>query len=307
VTTLPYVDGAELLSLVSWPAAVDALERALTGAGDPAAGPARSAVPTAHGELLLMPAETADSVGVKIASVAPGNPAAGLPRIQAVYALFDAATLTPRLLLDGTGLTTLRTAAVSAVAVRALAAPDARRLVLFGSGPQAWGHAHAVRAVRPVERVRIIGRDPAKAARLAATLAGEGFDAAPGGPADLSTADVVVCATTASTPVFDGGLLADGACVAAVGSHHPDVRELDDTVFRRAARIVVEDRDTALREAGDVIQAVAAGACAPDRLTGLADLLAAGPGTAAGLSVFKSVGMAWQDLALAEHAHRTLR
>lgn len=308
MTRLPFVDGALLLSLVSWTDAVDVLGQALSGPGDPAVGPPRTAVPTAHGELLLMPAETGGAVGVKVASVAPGNPAAGLPRIQAVYVLFDAVTLTPRLLLDGTGLTTLRTPAVSAVAIRQLAAPDAHRLVVFGSGPQAWGHVHAIRAVRPIRTVRLVGRDRARAEALAVRLRGEGVDAAVGGADDVRTADIVVCATTATHPVFDGALLAPGACVAAVGSHHPDVRELDDTVFRRAATVIVEDRATALREAGDVLQAIAAGALTETRLTALAELVAIDPATIdpAGISVFKSVGMSWQDLALAEHAARIL-
>jgi ornithine cyclodeaminase/alanine dehydrogenase-like protein (mu-crystallin family) len=306
MTRLPFVDGAQLLALVSWADAVDVLGRVLRGPADPAAGPARAVVPTEHGELLLMPAEIGGAVGVKVASVTPGNPAVGLPRIQAVYVLFDAATLTPRLLLDGTGLTTLRTPALSALAIQHLAAADAHRLVVFGSGPQAWGHVHAIRAVRPVETVRLVGRDQDRAEALAARLRGEGVAAGVGTVEDVREADIVVCATTASSPVFDGALLAPGACVAAVGSHHPHQRELDDTVFRRAGRVVVEDRATALREAGDVVQAIAAGALTEARLTALAELVAAETTDTEGISVFKSVGMSWQDLALVEHARKAL-
>lgn len=290
---LPHIDAAEL---VSWTDAIAAIERAV--AERDRSGPARTAVPVSGGELLVMPAATARSAGVKLAGVAPGNPAAGLPRIQAVYLLFDAATLTPRALIDGTALTTLRTPAQSAYAARELSAPDAGRLVVFGAGPQAWGHVHALASVRPIREVVVVGRTQGRAVDLAGRLQSEGVDARAGGPDAVRDADLVVCATTARTPVFDGRLLADHACVIAVGSHEPDARELDDVVFERAAQVVVEDRATAVREAGDVIQAIASGALAGDRLTELAEV-----GRTRGISVFKSVGMGWQDLAVAEVAY----
>jgi ornithine cyclodeaminase/alanine dehydrogenase-like protein (mu-crystallin family) len=293
---LPQIDADELGSLVSWTDAIAAIGRAV--AERDRGGPARMAVPVSGGELLVMPAATARSAGVKLAGVAPGNPAAGLPRIQAVYVLFDAATLTPRALIDGTALTTLRTPAQSAFAVRELATQNAGRLVVFGTGPQAWGHVHALRAVRPIRSVVMVGRTPAHVDALVERLKDEDIDARSGDPGAVGDADLVVCATTARSPVFDGRLLTDHACVVAVGSHEPQARELDDVVFERAAQVVVEDRATAVREAGDVIQAIAAGALAEDRLTELADVRRTG-----GISVFKGVGMGWQDLAVAEAAY----
>src|SRR5262245_11986752 len=156
---LPHIDAAELGSLVSWTDAIAAIGRAVADRNRD--GPPRTAVPVAGGELLVMPATTTRSAGVKLAGVAPGNPAAGLPRIQAVYVRFDAATLTPRALIDGTALTTLRTPAQSAFAARELAAPEADRLVVFGTGPQAWGHVHALGTVRPIRAVVVVGRAPA--------------------------------------------------------------------------------------------------------------------------------------------------
>jgi ornithine cyclodeaminase len=293
---LPHIDAAELGSLVSWTDAIDAIGRAV--AERDRGGPPRTAVPVEGGELLVMPATTARSAGVKLAGVAPGNPAAGLPRIQAVYVLFDAATLTPRALIDGTALTTLRTPAQSAFAARALTAPQAERLVVFGTGPQAWGHVHALSTVRPIRSVVVVGRTPAHIDDLVGRLRSEGIDARPGNSGAVSGADLVVCATTARAPVFDGRLLADHACVVAVGSHEPEARELDDVVFQRATQVVVEDRATALREAGDVVQAIASGVLAEDRITELADVR-----RTTGISVFKSVGMGWQDLAVAEAAY----
>lgn len=300
---LPFLDAAALSSLVSWTDAIAALETALDQGAQLAGGPPRFAVEQAHGELLLMPAATAERVGVKLTSVAPGNPRLGLPRIQAVYVLFDAATLTPRAVVDGTALTTLRTPALSALAVRALAAEDVASLLVFGSGPQAWGHVHALAAVRSLRTVRVAGRNPERQAALIGRLRDDGFQASAATGADLATADIVVCATTARQPVFDGRQLAEHACVVAVGSHEPAARELDDAVFRRADRVVVEERGAALREAGDILQAIAAGALDAGDLLDLAQLATLAPGP--GISVFKSVGMGWQDLAVAEAAYAT--
>lgn len=297
---IPYIDADTLTSLLSWRAAGDALEAALRAGLDPAASRPRSSVATSAGELLLMPAESADAVGVKLLSLAPANPSAGLPRIQGLYVLFDAATLTPRLLIEGSALTSLRTPAVSALAVRYLAAPDARVVAVFGTGPQALAHVRAVAAIRPITSVRVVSRRPSGADGLCAALQDQGLTARPGGVETVRDADIVLCATTSPVPVFDGDLLADHACVVAIGSHRPGVRELDERVFARAARVVVEDRDTALREAGDVVMAVAGGALVASDLIDLAEMLCAP--AVPGISVFKSVGMGWQDLVVAEAA-----
>src|SRR3954452_10495166 len=314
-TALPYLDAQTILRLVAWPDAVAAIERVLLDVLDPAAGPQRSIVDVSHGQLLLMPGTTQTGVGVKLATVAPENADRGLPRTQAVYVLYDPVTLTVTALMDGTALTTLRTPAVSAVAVDHLAVPSARRLVVFGSGPQAWGHVQAIRAVRPVEEVVVVARQRPGAERLAGRITDSGLAAVVGGAGgvaagggvvggggDVATADVVVCATTARTPLFDGELLPAHACVVAVGSHEAEARELDDTVLRRAGRVVVEHVAVAMREAGDVVQAVASGAVTEDGLIGLRDLVRLTPAGTGG--AVTSVGMGWQDLAVAELAHR---
>lgn len=302
MTALPYLDEQTLARLLPWPDAVECLESALLGGLRPEAALPRSAHTLEHGQFLLMPAESASAAGVKLSTVAPANPERGLPRIQALFVLYDHQTLRPVALVDGTALTTLRTPAVSAVAVRHLATPAAVRVVLFGAGPQAWGHAHALAAVRPVRSVTVVGRDPRRAAALAGRLSAEGIAADTGSVAEVAEADVVVCATTAREPLFDGHLLPEHACVVAVGSHEPHARELDETVFARAGRVVVETAEVALAEAGDVVAAVAAGAVAAEDLLGLSDAVRLRPGT--GISVFKSVGMGWQDLVVAEAAHR---
>jgi ornithine cyclodeaminase len=255
-------------------------------------------VPVTRGELMLMPAESQTAAGVKVLSIAPANPTLGLPRIQALYVLFDARTLTPSALLDGAALTTIRTPAVSAFAADSLARADASTLTVFGCGPQAEAHVHAIRSVRPIGHVSVVGRDAGRTQALVARLIEAGLDARTGTTASVRGADIVVCATTAIEPLFAGAAVAADACVIAIGSHQPDVRELDDELFRRADRIVVEDAATALREAGDVILALAAGALHRDQLLDLFALTTIRP--QAGISVFKSVGMGWQDLAIAE-------
>ena len=287
------IDGDEVRALVPWSDAIDAIDRAVA---DPdRSGPPRIGVPATGGELLVMPAADRSAVGVKLAGVAPGNPAKGLPRIQGVYVLFDAETLSPRAVIDGTALTNLRTPAQSALVVRDTAVPDARTLLVYGTGPQAWGHVQAIRTVRPIESVAVVGRNAGTTKDLADRLLADGIEVREGPAED---ADIVVCATTAREPVLDGRLVADHACVVAIGSHEPDARELDTTVFRRAAQVIVEDPEAALREAGDVVMAIDEGGLTADRLTPIGDRR-----RVEGITVFKGVGMAWQDLAVAHAVH----
>lgn len=305
-TDLPIYSADDIARAVPYATAVDAIEEALRGSVDPANDPARSFVEVDTGQLLLMPSSGGAYAGVKLATVAPDNPSRGLPRIQAVYVLFEASTLSPVALLDGTALTTLRTPAVSAAAARALTPERIERLVVFGSGPQGGGHVEAIGAIRNVGSVRIVGRDEGKAATLAENLVRKGFDASVGSVADVPDADVVACATTSATPLFDGDLVREGACVLAIGAHTPDHRELDSGLMGRST-VIVEDHDAARREAGDVVLASADGVLDIGATTTLRDLVR-GDATVAGdrPAVFKGTGMSWQDLAVASAAYRVL-
>ena len=299
MTALPWYDAQRMFAAVDFGTAVDALQAALADGLDPAADPARGSVPLERGEFLLMPSQGTGFAGVKVLTVAPANPDRGLPRIQGVYLLCDAQTLTPRALLDGTALTTLRTPALSALAARFLAAAEPARVVVVGSGPQAWGHVHALAAVRDLVDVVITGRSAQRAERLADRLSAEGFRARAGDASAVADATIVVCATTAAVPVIDGSSVADDALVIAVGSHEPDRRELDGALVGRS-QVVVEDRATALREAGDVIIAIAEGHTDAASLTPLAQIVR-GEASVDRIRprVFKSVGMGWQDLVVA--------
>jgi ornithine cyclodeaminase/alanine dehydrogenase-like protein (mu-crystallin family) len=272
--SLPFLAAADVAQRLGPTAAIDALHEALVSGLDPEADPPRGALTVGGGELLVMPSTTAAHAVVKLVTVG------GEPRIQGVCVVFDATTLAPVALVDGIALTNVRTPAVSALAVRALAAPDARRLLVFGRGPQAHGHVEAIRAVRPIEHVDMVGRDGSGVEEL------------------VSAADIVCCATTAREPLFDGALVADHATVVAIGSHEPEARETDDTLARRAT-VVVESRTSALREAGDVIGAIRGGALRQDELVTLADLVCGRVDVGAGPRLFKSTGMAWEDAVVA--------
>lgn len=300
------ISAADVMRLVSWRAAVDAIRSALALGLNPREQPARTIVTTTAGQLLLMPGEFDDMVGVKVLSVAPGNPAIGRERIQAVYTLMDAKTLTPVASIDGSALTTLRTPALSAVAVDILAVPDARRLVVFGTGPQAEAHVHAIRSVRDIRQIGLVGRNPGRAADLAARLSTTGVTVEVSDANAITQADVIATCTSARDPLFDGTRVPAHATVVAVGSHEPEARELDEQLFASASVVLVEDVDTALREAGDVIQAINRGAIARERLTEVRQLVMT-PGIRSGASgpvVFKSVGQGWQDLVIARAAYQ---
>ncbi|MFC5662758.1 ornithine cyclodeaminase family protein [Kitasatospora misakiensis] len=277
------------------------IEQVLLDGLDPEAAPARSAMPVPAGELLLMPAASAAYAGVKIAGVAPANPAAGLPRITGSYLLLDGPTLQPVALLDGAALTALRTPAVTAVALDRLAVPQAEHLVLFGAGPQAYGHLDALLGIRRLTGVTVVARSAGPAEALVRYARARGLAAAVGTPADVAGADLVVCCTTARTPLFDGALVPDHAAVAAVGSHEVAAREVDEVLVGRSA-LYVEARAAALREAGDLLMAGVTGA---EPLWNLAELVRGeAPVPVDRPRFFKSVGMAWQDLAVAAEVHR---
>ena len=275
--SLPFLGADEVRRRLGVTEAVDALEAALLGGLDPEDDPPRGAVELDRGELLVMPSGAAHHPVVKLVTIG------GEPRIQGLCVVFDRETLAPAALVDGIALTNLRTAAVSALAVRRLAVPDARRLLIFGRGPQAHAHEEAMRAVRPIELVDMVGRHQVR-----------------GGVDELvAAADVICCCTTAREPLFDGSLVADHAVVVAIGSHESDVRETDEALAARAT-IVVESRASALREAGDVILAIAAGATSQDELVTLAELIrgVAQPDPARP-RFFKSTGMSWEDAVIA--------
>lgn len=298
--TLPHVAARELEEILPVSEAIAALQRAFASE-DPPTEPLRNNVKIPGGELLLMPAAGEQGVGVKLVTLAPGNPGRGLPFLHSVYVLFSPDSFEPMLTVDGAALTTLRTSAVSALATRHLARPDSSRLVLFGAGVQATAHLDAMRAVRPVDRVRVVSRSTERAEGLAGRARALNMDANVGGPDAVSEADIVCTCTTSSTPVFDGRLLGNGTHVNAVGAYRPDSRELDGELIGRA-KIVVETREAALAEAGDLLIPIDEGLIqASDISADLGEVVRGARVRTSpdDITVFKSVGVAFEDLAVA--------
>ncbi|MDH4112736.1 MAG: ornithine cyclodeaminase family protein [Actinomycetota bacterium] len=297
---VPFVDADALARLLPMLEAIDALERAFRD-WDPAAGPLRSHVSTPSGTLLLMPAVGEPGVGVKLVTLTDGNPDRGLPLIHALYVLFDPTTQAPRLLVDGSALTALRTAAVSGLATRHLAREDAVRLVIFGAGVQARAHLDAMAAVRKVSDVVIVGRSPSRVNQLVDVAASLGFAATVGGPDAVNDADIVCTCTTATEPLFEGSSLAAGAHINAVGAYQPQTREIDNITVERA-RVVVETREVAMEEAGDLLIPIGEGTVDAEHIVADLRQVVQGATVRSGerdITLFESVGMAFEDLAVA--------
>jgi ornithine cyclodeaminase/alanine dehydrogenase-like protein (mu-crystallin family) len=255
--------------------------------------------------LLLMPAWQPDSgyVGVKLASIYPGNSRRGLPGVYATYLLMDGETGRPLALIDGNQITARRTVGVAALAADHLARKDASSLLVVGAGRVASLIPEAMRAVRPIRKVRVWNVTLAKAEVLAASLRGQGFEAEAAGALEdaVRQADIVSCATLSTEPLIRADWLKPGAHLDLIGSFTPQMREAEDACFARA-RVYVDSMD-AVTESGDLIGPIRSGALNPAAIAGtLADLCAgAAPGRRdeAEVTIFKAVGTALSDLASA--------
>jgi ornithine cyclodeaminase/alanine dehydrogenase-like protein (mu-crystallin family) len=284
-------------------AAIDALETAFAADTLPEA-PLRSHLETPGGTLLMMPSHGAPGVGVKLVTLTPSNADRGLPFIHAAYVLFDPETQALRAVFDGAALTALRTGAVSGLATRHLAREDARRLVLYGAGVQARSHLDAMRAVRAIDELVVVGRGRENVDALVDAATASGLSATAGEPGAEGDADIVCTTTTSTEPVVFGRELRDGVHLNAVGAYTTSMRELDATAVARA-KVVVETRDAADAEAGDLALALAEGAIGPGHVA--ADLHELVTGTVvrasdADVTLFKSVGVAFEDLVVASAA-----
>ncbi|KRE67540.1 hypothetical protein ASG92_14675 [Arthrobacter sp. Soil736] len=309
--SLPYFDSTAVRAAAPWTTAIAALEHALLNGVDPEDDSPRLFSPAPNGEFLLMPASGQRYSGIKALTVAPANPVRGLEKIQGVYILFDSDTLAPLATMDGNELTAIRTPATTLLAVKHIlaSAPDGaprshesterKRVLVFGAGVQALNHLRAAHAVLPEASFAVVGRRPERVTALIGQLATEGIEVRPGSLAGVPDADVVICATSSRTPLFDGGLVAPGAVVAAVGQHGLDAREVDAGLVLRSD-VVVEGRASALREAGDLIPARTAEEWEAIRPANLLDLVKGefvrSPGKPC---LYAGVGMAWEDLATA--------
>lgn len=305
---IPFIDPDAIRAAVPVGELLDAVEGAYR---DVAAGrdrsPLRSSVPMGGGDLLLMPGvrEGGDGVSVKLVTVMPGNADRGLPTLQAIVVWFDAATGRPMALLDGTTVTAMRTGAASGVATRLLARVDAETLCVIGAGGQAEWQVRAVVAARPITRVLVHARSEASRSAFAERMQeATDVEVLPVATAEegVRQADVICCATTSSTPVFDAAWLRPGTHVNGVGAFRLGMVELPPELFARASTVAVDSRTAALAEAGDLVAAIEGGLASEGDLVeiGSVDRDWAASRPAGAITVFKSVGLAIQDVAASE-------
>jgi alanine dehydrogenase len=285
------LDEAAVDRLLRMEEVIPAMERALADfSSGKAVQPVRTMLPVAEhkGFLGLMPAYTGTALGTKLVAFYPHN--TDVPTHHATILLFKPETGEPLVTMDGRLITEVRTAAVSAVATEFLARPDASVLAIIGSGVQARSHLEALRLVRDFREVRVWS--PRRAAAFAEE---HGVRAAAAAEEAVRGADVVVTATTSPTPVLSGEWLSPGVHINAVGAPRPDWRELDDEVLRRS-RVYVDSREAAQKESGDVIAAGEISAEIGEVTAGTKP----GRRSAEEVTLFKSLGLAVEDVATAE-------
>jgi ornithine cyclodeaminase len=284
-----YLDDATVRRLLPLNTLLPAMRQALI---DLSAGrvlqPLRTVLemPEREGMLFLKPAMTADALATKLITLYPGNPGRGLPTLLATIVLMDPLTGQTLAVMDGTWITELRTAAVSAVAADAVVSAGPKVVAMLGSGALARSHALALRAVRPVSEIRVWSRDPANVARCAADI---GARACASAEEAVRGADIICTVTNATEPVLRGAWLKADAFVAAIGAPRPSWRELDDEAMRHT--VIADSRHSAEHEAGDVMHSGA---------TVHAEIgeILAGTKTLqhhAGIVIFKALGQAVED------------
>jgi ornithine cyclodeaminase len=300
------VDELKTRDLLPWKELIDAIAEAF--AGDVESPPKHQHYVEVPGEpeakIMMMPAWRAgEYVCVKLVNVFPGNAVREEPSVNGVVILFDGQTGMPLARIDGGEVTSRRTAAASALAARYLARADARWHLVVGTGRVAWNLLLAHRAVRPIQKTYIWGRDFIKARRLAGAagdigLAAEAVDDL---AAAVGLADIVSSATLSPDPLIRGEWLKPGVHVDLVGGYRPEVREADDTVVRRAS-VFCDTLSGAPHAAGDLTQPIEAGLL---RIEDIVDLIAltrdAHPGRSSEeeITMFKSVGASLEDFAAA--------
>lgn len=304
---LRILSAADLRRVLPMTAAIAAMRTAFAEvAAGTAQVPLRTALSTPHGLSLFMPGYLAQSRGLaqKVVSVYNGNPAQGLPAITGLVIVLDPVTGLPRGLMDGGTLTAIRTGAAAGLATELLARPESHILALFGAGGMAYDQVWAVAAVRPLTEIRIVSRHGESARRLAARLQEEGLPAqAVADPAAaVRGADIVSCITPSRTPLFADADIAPGTHLNLSGAYTPEMVEAPAATIVRS-RIFVDQVEACMAEAGDLLQPLAAGLITADHFrTTLGDVIlgrAAGRRTATEITVFKSVGLAAQDVAAA--------
>jgi thiomorpholine-carboxylate dehydrogenase len=282
----------DVRAVLRWDELIAAMERALAAySTGRVLQPVRNMLTIEEGKryLGIMPAVAEEAMGLKVVAFYPGNARTAVPTHMAMVLLFRPETGEPLAVMDGRLITEMRTAAVSAAVTRRLASPDSRVLALLGSGVQAKAHLEALGHVCHFNEVRVWSRTPEHARRFAAAHGAVATDA----ESAVRGADVIVTATSAREPILLGAWLKPGAHVNAVGSPRPTWRELDDTAMRNL--LVVDSREAVLKESGDVMLSHATIHAEVGEIFADLKLIPASETT-----VFKSVGIAVEDIAAAQ-------
>lgn len=276
-------------------------------------------IPRHQAASLIMPAYIQDGVNeamaVKVVSVYPGNPAKGLPLIHGAVLVLEANTGRPIGLLEGSQLTAIRTGAASGAATDILARKSSRVAAIFGAGVQSRTQLEAVCTVREIKTAWIFDPEPQKTTEFIENMTGFGpipNDLRPAKDPEQATAnaDVICCATTSPTPVFDDRYLKPGVHINAVGSFTPEMQEIPAETIHRSI-LVVDSRQAVVSEAGDILKPIQAGIIGQDHIYAeLGELvlgIKSGRHSASQITCFKSVGLAVQDAGAAQIALRTAR
>jgi ornithine cyclodeaminase len=286
----------------------DALEDALRTGFVGEEDPPRAFMDLPCGEMLMMPSRVTGTPTIKVVTIHHDADAPG-PRIKGLHLVFDPESLAPRVIMDAAALTVMRTTAVSLVALRALAPAEARRLVIFGVGPQGIAHLDAIAREWPLAHVTVSARRLERAQAMAQAsrvkypgLTIEAVEIADAAHA-TSLSDIIVCATTATEPVFaDPG---HAVTAVAVGGHSPVARELPGELVSRSF-VAVENRVAALREAGDIVMPIEAGLMTDRDIRADLGELVTQKFDLPESRVFKSMGMGWEDAVVSARIAREI-
>jgi len=309
------ISGREVRELLTYPDCVNVVEGAMKAvSAGKAVMPLRQfmALPVGDGKLAWMPGFLGEPpcFGIKLLSLYPGNPAVGLSSHVGLYALYESSHGRPLVIMEASALTAVRTAAASVVATKALARADSKVLAIVGTGEEAYSHLEAFQAARPFQRVLLWGRNPASTAKLAAhagTLGRYAVEIVPDVKTALAQADVVCTVTSAPEPLLFGRDVRPGTHLCLVGSSIPSTREVDDDCVAMG-RYFVDFRGSAMAQAGELLHAIKAGRVTDAHVVAeIGEVLAgSAPGrrSADDVTIYKSLGVAAQDLAAAMFVYR---
>jgi ornithine cyclodeaminase/alanine dehydrogenase-like protein (mu-crystallin family) len=309
------IKSTEVQELLAMPACIEMMEAVLADLVNGHAIQAlRSVVPLEGGNVLgLMPTylKRDEKVGAKVITVFPGNHGKGFPSHQGFVSLFNSTDGQLEAIVDGTRITAIRTAAVSAAATKLLAKPEAATLAVIGTGEQARTHIEAMLLVRPITKITVWGPNPTHAERLRAETASRYpavlVSIASSAQEAVADADIICTVTASTTPIVQGAWIKAGAHVNAVGACRAKDRELDTELVRRA-ELFVDRTESAVNEAGDYLIPLQEGAISENHiLAEIGELLVGakeGRRSDSAITLFKSLGLACEDLAAATYIYK---